>query len=116
MREIEVSSGLVAYCGLYCGACKSYLKSRCQGCGKNEKASWCKVRSCCIGKSISSCAECTEYPTPNDCRMFHNLIARLFGLLFHSDRGACIEQIRTFGLEGHAQRMAEQCIHTIKRS
>ena len=115
MQEIQASTELVAYCGLYCGACKSSLKARCQGCGGNQKASWCKIRSCCIEKSISSCAECTEYPSPNDCKKFNNFIARLFGLVFKSDRAACIDQIRTVGLEGHAMRMAEQGIHTIRR-
>jgi hypothetical protein len=28
MKEIVADSKLVAYCGLYCGACKSYLKEK----------------------------------------------------------------------------------------
>jgi hypothetical protein len=42
-------------------------------------------------------------------------MSRLFGLLFRSDRAACIAQIRRVGLEGHAQAMADRRAHTIKR-
>jgi len=54
----------------------------------------------------ASCAECKATPEPRDCRKYNNLIARLFGLIFRSDRRACILQIRDKGLEGHAQAMA----------
>ena len=37
MKEIKENVGLVAYCGLYCGACKAYLKEKCSGCLNNEK-------------------------------------------------------------------------------
>mgnify|MGYP001174253203 CR=1 FL=1 len=45
---------LVAYCGLYCGQCTKYLKGKCPGCKENEKASWCKTRSCCIENDFAS--------------------------------------------------------------
>jgi hypothetical protein len=115
MKEITADSKLVAFCGLYCGACKAYLKEKCPGCLHNEKASWCKVRSCCTGRAVSTCAVCTDYPNPRDCSKYNNLIARLFGLIFRSDRGACIKQIREIGLDGHAARMAELRIQTIKK-
>ena len=57
--KIELDSNLIAKCGLYCGACKSFLNSKCQGCEKNDKASWCKVRQCCLQNKYKSCAECT---------------------------------------------------------
>ena len=44
-KEIITDKNLVAYCGLYCGACRSYLKRKCQACKDNEKASWCKVKN-----------------------------------------------------------------------
>lgn len=28
MQDIKVDAELVAYCGLYCGACRSYLKGK----------------------------------------------------------------------------------------
>ena len=115
MREIVADPKLVAFCGLYCGACKAYLKEKCPGCQKNEKAGWCKVRTCCIGKAIPTCTDCTEYPNPRDCGKYDNFIARLFGLVFRSDRAACIKQIGEIGLEGHAIKMAELKMQTIKK-
>ena len=116
MQEIPVNADLVASCGLYCGACKSYLKGKCPGCRGNSKATWCKVRSCCEGKQLKSCAECAEFPVPRACKKFNNFMSRLFGLLFNSDRAACIAQIRQLGHEGHSKAMAEMRTQTIKRS
>ncbi len=115
MTAIKVDAELVAYCGLYCGACKSYLSEKCKGCHENSKATWCKVRSCCTGKQIESCAECAEFPDPRACEKFNNFMSKLFGLVFKSDRAACIAQIRQLGLEGHAKAMAEMGTQTIKR-
>jgi hypothetical protein len=115
MKEIESNPDLVAYCGLYCGACRSYLKESCPGCHDNRKATWCKVRSCCLEKKYLSCAECTQFPNPMDCAMYNNVIARLFGFIFRSDRAACIRQIRDLGIQGHADTMTEQRRQSIKR-
>ena len=60
MPEIKVDPTLVARCGLYCGACRSYLRGKCKGCSQNVKASWCAIRSCCGERNIATCAECTE--------------------------------------------------------
>jgi hypothetical protein len=115
MKEIIADSKLVAYCGLYCGACKAYLKEKCPGCPNNTKATWCTVRTCCIGKAIASCAECTEYPAPKDCGKYNNVISRLFGFVFRSDRAACIKQISEVGLDEHAIRMTELKRQSLKR-
>lgn len=115
MREITADKSLVAFCGLYCGACGSYLKERCPGCAANNKASWCGIRKCCKGKGILSCAECTDFADAMDCRKFNNLMSKLFGLVFRSDRGACIRQIKESGLEGHARKMASAKVQTIRR-
>lgn len=115
MREVVAAPELVASCGLYCGACKSYLNERCDGCAKNEKATWCRVRSCCLERGWSSCAECPDYADPRQCTKFNNFMSKLFGLIFRSDRAACVAQIRRLGLDGHAQAMAEQRLQTIRR-
>jgi len=115
MREITDDAGLVAYCGLYCGACGSYLKERCPGCHENKKASWCKIRNCCSDKKISSCAECAEFSNAQDCKKFNNLMSKVFAVLFKSDRAACIRQIQEIGLAGHAKKMAGMKAQTIKR-
>jgi hypothetical protein len=115
MPGIKASEELVACCGLYCGACKSYLDEKCKGCHENSKATWCKVRSCCTEKQIKSCAECGDFADPRACGKFNNFMSKLFGLVFRSDRAACIAQIRRMGLEDHAKTMAETGTRTIKR-
>lgn len=115
MRAVTANPGLVAYCGLYCGACKQYLKEKCPGCHLNEKAAWCKIRSCSIEKGILNCAECDEYSNPKACKKFDNFISRVFGLIFRSDRAACIAQIKEIGIDGHVKKMAALGVHTIRK-
>ncbi len=106
MEEIVVDPDLVAYCGLYCGACPRHIKGRCPGCRENEKATWCKIRTCCISGELTTCADCQPFPDPHGCRKFHNPFSRIIGFFLRSDRRACIEQIRERGIEGHASAMA----------
>jgi hypothetical protein len=115
MKNIVADPSLVAHCGLYCGACGSYLKGRCPGCHENAKASWCKVRSCCMAEGYASCADCKPFSEAMDCKKFNNFISKLFGLLFRSDRAACVRQIKALGLAGHAEKMAEGKCQTIRR-
>ena len=114
MKEIVAEAGLVAYCGLYCGACRSYLKDTCPGCHGNSKAAWCKVRSCCKDAGYASCADCTAFADPRGCRKFNNVISKTIGFFLRSDRGACIRQIREMGLQGHSENMAMNKQQTIR--
>ena len=106
MRQVINDVNLVAYCGLYCGACGAYLRERCPGCAENTKAGWCKIRLCCIENGYKTCVECIEFPDVSDCKKFNNFISKIFALIFRSNRKACIEQIRQKGPEGHAGIMA----------
>ena len=115
MKEISADKDLVAYCGLYCGACKKYLKEKCFGCQKNEKASWCKVRTCCLEHSYSSCADCQIVVNLKDCKKLNNFISKLFALIFRSDRFACIALIKEKGYDEYVKEMTEKGIITIKR-
>lgn len=115
MPEIQVDAGLVAHCGLYCGACGSYLKGKCKGCSENVKATWCTVRSCCADKAIATCAEWTDFADARACKKFNNFMSKLFGLVMRSDRAACIAQVKQLGLEGHAQAMAALGRQSIRR-
>ncbi len=115
MREIVADRKLVAYCGLYCGACGSYLKGRCPGCHENTKASWCKVRSCCAENGYASCANCSVYSDPNECKLFNSFISRAIGLVLNSNRQACVMQIRRVGLDEHAALMTKRKRQTIPR-
>jgi len=115
MREIVSDPTLVAHCGLYCGACKRYLQEKCPGCLENEKATWCAVRSCCIENHYSTCAECKEFSNSKNCSKFNNFVSKIFALLFRSDRAACISQIKEMGIQGHAEKMSELKLQSMKR-
>jgi hypothetical protein len=115
MKESISDPVLVAYCGLYCGACKKYLNDRCPGCHENEKATWCKVRLCCKDNQYASCADCTQFSNPNDCKMFNSFMSKIFGFIFRSDRAACIQHIREIGIQDYADTMAEKKLQSIKR-
>ena len=114
-KSIPVDIGLVAACGLYCGACRSYLKGRCPGCRENAKATWCGVRSCNLARGAASCADCPDHQDPKTCRKFNAFISRVIGVILDSDRAACIRQIKEKGLEGHAQAMAASGRQSISR-
>ena len=115
MKEIVADPNLVAYCGLYCGACRAYRTDRCPGCHKNEKATWCKVRSCCMDASYGSCADCRTFSDLKSCGKFTNFFSRTIGFFLRSDREACIRQIREKGLQGHAEDMARNGRQTLRR-
>jgi hypothetical protein len=114
MKVIVADTELVAYCGLYCGACRSYLRGRCPGCHEKENATWCTVRTCCREAKLTSCAECPACADPKDCRKFYNYFSRTIGFFLRSDRPACIAQIKSKGLRGHAKDMALHKRQTIR--
>jgi hypothetical protein len=114
-KDIAKDTNLIAYCGLYCAACRGYLKGSCPGCQKNEKATWCKVRSCCINNNYQSCTDCKEFSNSMDCRKYNNFMSKTFGFIFRSDRAACITKIKELGYENFAVYMTENKLQTIKR-
>jgi hypothetical protein len=115
MNEVTVNKNLVACCGLYCGACGARLKGRCPGCHDNVRAKWCKIRACCGEHAYATCASCTDFTDPNDCRRFNNLIARVFGVVMNSNRQACVLKIRALGLDDYATFMAGRRRQTLSR-
>ena len=114
IKELVPDKNLIAYCGLYCGACKSYLSGKCPGCKDNIKASWCKVRQCNIENNFRSCADCTSVELMS-CKKYNNFISKIFGVVFNSDRAACIGMIKTKGYSDFAVEMAGTKRQTIKR-
>jgi len=116
MKVITADKNLIAYCGLYCGACKKYLAGSCPGCHENKKASWCTIRSCNIENGYSSCADCREFTNPMDCKKFNNFISKIFALIFKSNRAACIAKIRESGYDGFAKYMAENGLQSIRKN
>lgn len=114
-NEIVADKDLVAYCGLYCGACRQYLRGKCPGCEKNEKATWCSIRKCNSEHSRTSCAECAEFPDVNACRKFNNPLSKLFAFIFRSNRKAGVDRIRAVGREQFAIELAELKRHSLPR-
>ncbi len=115
MESAAFDPKLVAYCGLYCGACSKYLNGKCPGCAGNEKAAWCKIRPCCVENGYATCANCQQFADVVDCANYNNFMAKLFGLIFRSDRKACIYRIKQIGIEAFAREMAESGRPSIKR-
>lgn len=113
-KEIIADKNLVAYCGLYCGACRSYLTGKCKGCNGNEKATWCKIRQCCMENKYLSCADCTTVEL-KDCKKFNNMFAKIIGLVLNSDRTACIDRIKEKGYEEFASEMTVNKRQTLGR-
>lgn len=115
MKEITANPDLVAYCGLYCGACKPYLIGKCSGCHNNEKATWCKIRGCCSENEYKSCADCKTYPDSVECKKLNNLISKIFAIIFGSNRNASLKRIQEIGYESYAQEMCKNKAQAIKR-
>ncbi len=113
MKKIEADKGLIAACGLYCGACRKYLSDKCPGCHNNEKASWCKIRSCVKDNGYHSCGECSK--DVSGCKIYSNLIGKIFAFIFKSDRPASILYIREHGEQAFAEEMTKRKCQTIKR-
>ena len=115
MEQKTADKNLVAFCGLYCGECGAYKKGKCPGCQKNEKASWCQVRKCCMENGQLSCADCTVFATASECKKFNNIFSKLFAFIFGSDRQACINMIKEKGYEGYAEEMTERSVQSLKK-
>lgn len=113
MKKIVADRNAIGACGLYCGGCRKYRKEKCLGCHNNEKATWCKIRKCCIDKGILTCAECDC--DVKHCHIHNNFIGKLFSLLFNSNRAACISFIKQYGEQAFAEKMTKHGMMTIKR-
>lgn len=113
-KEIVADKNLVAFCGLYCGACRTFLSGKCPGCRENLKATWCKLRLCCVENNFLSCADCNAIE-PKECKKCNNFISKAFGLVFNSDRLGCISRIKEVGYDGYAAEMTNNKRQTIRK-
>lgn len=104
----------VAYCGLYCGACKSLKKGKCSGCYGNEKAGWCEIRKCCSENGYATCADCTIMPL-KDCKKYNNIFAKVIGFVTRTDRSKCIDCIKEVGCEAFAIEMEKKNQMSIRK-
>jgi len=99
MENTTKKKNLIACCGLYCGNCSKLKKNSCKGCIENAKASWCKIRLCCIEKNILSCAECEDFPKPSECIKYNNVFSKVIQFVTRTDRELCIDMIKKEGRE-----------------
>lgn len=113
MKKIESNTKLIAACGLYCGGCRKYRMGKCPGCHENEKASWCKIRKCCMENKFHTCAECDMDVT--QCQRHNNLISKIFAIIFRSNRAACIRYIREKGEQAFAEEMTNRGTQTMRK-
>ena len=106
---------LIACCGLYCASCKSYIKGKCGGCMKNEKAGWCGVRKCCIIKNIENCGECNDFKDLNDCKKLNNIISKTIGFFLNSSRVKSVQKIKEIGNKAYAEFMSSNNLQSVKK-
>ena len=67
-----------------------------------------------MDKGYTTCAGCTTFADPGDCRKFNNFVFKAIGFVLRSDRRACILQIREKGVKGHSDDMALHQRQTIR--
>ncbi len=108
MNQVNFDKNLIAYCGLYCGSCKKYLLEKCPGCRENESATWCKIRKCGIENKYFTCVDCGDFKDVKECKKYNNFIAKIFAIIFRSNRPACIDAIREMGPDAYAEEMASK--------
>ncbi len=99
---------IVARCGLVCSNCGAYQRGKCGGCHSDKPMfSHCPVKACTIEKACTTCADCADFPDLKACGKLNSLIARLFGLIFRTNRIGNLYRIREIGMDAFkAERQA----------
>lgn len=113
-KNIAIDVNLISKCGLYCGACGKYRKGKCAGCNEKTNAQWCKVRACVEDQNLKSCADCTSCKT-EECKKLNNFVAKIFSIIFKSDRDASIKMLKEKGADYFAEHMAKKGLVAIKK-
>jgi len=114
-RPVISSTELIGYCGLYCGACRNYLKGKCPGCKRIEKdgkqasrlrrkaIERCAIRRCSSNTGYTTCAQCGI--NIERCPYRNTLASKLQTWLHGSNHHACISYIREKGEVAFAEHM-----------
>jgi hypothetical protein len=90
----------LAYCGLVCLQCGAFTRGRCKGCHSPKPMhSKSLVKKYAVEKSIVSCEECQDYANLRNCKRLDNLVSKLFGFIFRSNRIVNLARIREVGVE-----------------
>jgi len=101
-KQINKDENLIAHCGLYCGACPSFISGKCDGCRGNSAKSAvvykkCKVKPCCAENGFFTCADCTIYASTKECKKYNPLLLKVTSWVESSDRSKAIEMIKAKG-------------------
>ena len=64
---------------------------------------------------FQSCADCTIFDNPMDCKKINNFIGKAFALIFRSNRPGSLELIKEIGHDEYAKKMAENGSMSVKR-
>ena len=69
----------IGCCGAYCRTCPEMRNGRCAGCkigyddGTRDIAkARCKMKVCCLGKGLATCADCDSYASCETIQNFHS--------------------------------------------
>lgn len=91
----------IGCCGAFCGTCPVMRDNQCKGCktgyrtGERDLAkAKCKMKVCCIGKDLSTCADCGQYDTCDTLQAFYSKNGYKYGkyrqaLEFNHSHGYC---------------------------
>ena len=101
-KQINKDENLIAYCGLFCGACPHRTAGKCDGCrGNSEKSAAlykaCQVKPCCGENEFFTCADCTIYACVKECKKYNPLLLKIASRVECSDRSKAIEMIKSKG-------------------
>jgi hypothetical protein len=58
----DIDEDAVGKCGFYCPSCPSFAAGSCSGCMNGNKDGDCYTRDCVLGKGISFCGQCDDFP------------------------------------------------------
>ena len=65
MVEVKEKIEIESRCGICCSTCDFNKNGKCKGCTNITKPFWadsCPVKSCCEGKKLKCCGECSQFP------------------------------------------------------
>jgi hypothetical protein len=95
-----VNEPVIAYCGLVCTNCGAYRRRKCAGCFSDKPMFRnCPVKKCAGEKHLTTCADCGEYKDLKQCKKLNSFVAKVFQVVFRSNRIGNLERIRKDGLE-----------------
>ena len=115
MASTVVDESLVAYCGLYCGACSAYKKGKCPGCRETQKKAACKIRRCNVDAGYESCAACEQVSDVATCRRLNRPMFRIFGYVMNYDMILGVKLLRKIGRQAYAEQLAQSGLMWVKR-